>query len=172
MNLAAIFFLSIAAMITAFTLPPIVPATFSALVYIPLSTHLFIVTADNDGDYRLPVFSIFKVITWLIFVFAVIYWKNGLIKSSVFQSVSFTESLYFSISAWTTLVYGDLLPPENLRLIASIEALLGYVGMGLLISSMGLWISKRTEMRKAVHDHNRALSQKTEQGESENESVE
>lgn len=163
MNLCAIIFLCIAAMITAFTLPPIIPALFSALVYIPLSTHLFIVAADNDGDYRLPIFSLFKVVTWLILVFSVIYWKNGLIREGTLQIVPFIDSLYFSISAWTTLVYGDLLPPDNIRLVASVEALLGYVGMGLLISSMGLWISKRTEIRKSVHDHNRALIKKHEQ---------
>src|SRR5690554_7474421 len=36
----------------------------------------------------------------------------------------FITSLYFSIVTWTTLGYGDLKPTDELRLLASLEALM------------------------------------------------
>lgn len=99
-----------------------------------------------------------KVLSWVILVFAVTYWKAGLIVSGALEKISFVDALYFSVSTWTTLVFGELTPPASVRNITSIEALMGYVGLGLYLAVLGLWIEKRMESRKSVHDHNRLLS--------------
>jgi len=158
MNLMTIYCLGIAAMVTAFTLPPWIAATFLVLMYIPLVSHVFISAADNSGDYRVPMAFLAKALTWVILVFAVIYWKAGLLVSGALKKVTFIDALYFSVSTWTTLVFGDLTPPASVRNITSIEALMGYVGLGLYLAVLSLWIEKRMELRKSVHDHNKLLS--------------
>ena len=42
-------------------------------------------------------------------------------------------ALYFSIVTWTTLGYGDFTPPPELRLVAAIQALVGYLFFGLSV---------------------------------------
>ena len=49
---------------------------------------------------------------------------------------SLLECLYFSITTYTTLGYGDLSPSGWLRIITSLEALLGLVNMGFLIGGL------------------------------------
>jgi hypothetical protein len=44
-----------------------------------------------------------------------------------------TGALYFSIVTWTTLGYGDLLPATDIRLVAALEALMGYAFFGLAV---------------------------------------
>jgi len=45
-------------------------------------------------------------------------------------------ALYFSVVTWTTLGYGDLAPTPAARCVAAIEALLGYITMGVLIAAI------------------------------------
>ncbi|NOU49996.1 hypothetical protein HG263_05525 [Pseudoalteromonas sp. JBTF-M23] len=67
-----------------------------------------------------------------IVLFANYYYNTGLsFKGDIVND--FNISLYFSIVTWTTLGYGDVLPHDSNRLIASIQALVGYVYMAILI---------------------------------------
>jgi len=74
-------------------------------------------------------FFVFYIVCNLL-VFAIIYWKNGLINSNELVEISFLDAIYFTITTWTTLGYRDFSPPEKLRLITSVQAILGYLGMG------------------------------------------
>lgn len=81
-------------------------------------------------------FELFSVaITGLsnIELFAYIYYKVGVEGPAGIIVGDFVASLYFSIVTWTTLGYGDLKPIDELRLVASLEALMGYVYMAVLI---------------------------------------
>jgi hypothetical protein len=49
------------------------------------------------------------------------------------QALDPVLSAYFSIVTWTTLGYGDYRPAESLRLVAGLEASLGYVFLGLIV---------------------------------------
>ena len=155
MNAMALIFLAIAAMLTAFNLPPIYSALYCSMMFIPLFPYLFISAADNYGDYTIPAKGLAKVSLWIVLVFAVIYWKNGLVISGEYQKVLFTDALYFSVTTWTTLGYGDFSPTPDLRLITSIQALLGYVAMGMLIALLSLWLPERMKSRLNVHQQNR-----------------
>lgn len=44
-----------------------------------------------------------------------------------------SDALYFSIVTFTTLGYGDLTPNDSFKIIASGQALLGYITLGLII---------------------------------------
>ena len=46
------------------------------------------------------------------------------------ELASFEESVYFSFVTFTTLGYGDITLPENLRLLSGIEALNGIMLVG------------------------------------------
>lgn len=74
----------------------------------------------------------------LIHSFAVIYsligiCSGGCITESPTISNDLYSAIYFSIVSWTTLGYGDFQPVEWGRLVAAIEALIGYIFMGVVI---------------------------------------
>lgn len=68
-----------------------------------------------------------------IALFSYFYYAYGVEGPEGIIAGDFITSLYFSIVTWTTLGYGDLKPINELRLIASLEALMGYIYMALLI---------------------------------------
>lgn len=51
-------------------------------------------------------------------------------------STSFTNALYFSVVTFTTLGYGDFQPLPDLRLLAGLQALVGYMYLGLTVGSL------------------------------------
>jgi len=72
-----------------------------------------------------------------IFVFSLIYFfSNNYISINIGNKQEFTfwDSLYFSTTAFTTLGFGDLSPIGGLRVLTTIEAFLGLLNMGFLIS--------------------------------------
>jgi hypothetical protein len=71
----------------------------------------------------------------LIFTFAGIYRGHGVLSAAGPEKLMDdpTGALYFSIVTWTTLGYGDLLPATDIRLVAALEALMGYAFFGLAV---------------------------------------
>lgn len=53
------------------------------------------------------------------------------------------DSLYFSIVTWTTLGYGDFQPKPELRLLAALQAVYGYLFLGLIVGSVSSLIGNR-----------------------------
>lgn len=78
-----------------------------------------------------------------IFMFAAIYRGYGLISPDGSVAPPWKTALYFSIVTWTTLGYGDYRPPEAIQLIAAIQALLGYVFLGLTVSVLAISVDRR-----------------------------
>lgn len=58
-----------------------------------------------------------------VFVWGLFYWWMGLFPD-------FATAEYFSIVTYTTVGYGDLVPPERWRLLAGVEALTGLLMAG------------------------------------------
>ena len=52
-------------------------------------------------------------------------------------------ALYFSIVTFTTLGYGDLQPSTHMRPVAAVQALVGYVYLGLFVGSATHWGASR-----------------------------
>lgn len=46
-------------------------------------------------------------------------------------------AIYFSLVTWTTLGYGDYQPSTGYQLLAGIEAIFGYVYLGLIVGLLG-----------------------------------
>lgn len=93
----------------------------------------FIFREASITDSLFEFFSVALTGLSNIGLFAYVYYVYGVESSSGVIVGDFITSLYFSIVTWTTLGYGDLTPTSGLRLVASLEALLGYVYMAILI---------------------------------------
>jgi hypothetical protein len=96
------------------------------------------------------LFFIFLQSIVVIIAFAGIYQGHGLSPGSECRLIDLADdkgwtSLYFSIVTWTTLGYGDFVPPNDIRLVAAGEALLGYFTFGTMV---GLLTSIAVEPRK------------------------
>lgn len=84
--------------------------------------------------------TIFLMLVSVCFIhsFAVVYALLGICAdncSSADPTISndLYSSVYFSVVSWTTLGYGDFQPLGWVRLIASMEALFGYIFMGIVV---------------------------------------
>lgn len=84
---------------------------------------------------RLFVVLVFALASHLVHVliYAVAYqWLDGMSEFGTIEGGggSFADAIYFSISSYTTLGIGDLIPTEGFRLLSGIEALNGLVMVG------------------------------------------
>lgn len=66
---------------------------------------------------------------------AILYHQMGVIDANGDIVKEFGVSLYFSIVTFTTLGYGDFRPTEAARGIAALEAIIGFICLGLLIGT-------------------------------------
>ncbi|MCT4613783.1 MAG: potassium channel family protein [Marinifilaceae bacterium] len=82
--------------------------------------------------HRIIYFSIATIIAFSLIYF----FSSNCISINIGpkQDLNFWDSLYFSVTAFTTLGFGDLSPIGELRIITTIEAFLGLLNMGFLIS--------------------------------------
>jgi len=88
----------------------------------------------------------------LLFVFAGIYFGFGLMHgdtevfmhgNTALTTLHRQDALYFSIVTWTTLGYGDFAPRAAIRLVAGLQALLGYVFFGLIVGLLADYLKNR-----------------------------
>lgn len=87
------------------------------------------------------VISLVSQAAALVFVFAGIYRGFGLDLNA--PLVDYDVALYFSVVTWTTLGYGDFAPASELRLLAALQAGLGYLFLGLTVALVANLISDR-----------------------------
>ncbi|PHS69206.1 MAG: hypothetical protein COB23_07120 [Methylophaga sp.] len=76
----------------------------------------------------------------LIRYFALIYKSFGVVtpvSGGVLVKLNWLDSIYFSVVTWTTLGYGDFRPDtDQVKLFVMVEALLGYIYMGVFIGKL------------------------------------
>lgn len=105
---------------------------------------------------------------WIVFVmlvthiiitilsFALHYKASGLMGPEGSVSLSYYDALYFSITTFTTLGYGDFRPLVDHRLTTSLEALAGLVSMAFWASFIWLWCQENMVPKEmAFFDGNR-----------------
>ena len=73
-----------------------------------------------------------------ILTHAVYYTQLGLVMSSTEKEFSpaWRDALYFSVVTFTTLGYGDMAPREEYRLVATFQAIYGYLFLGALVGTL------------------------------------
>ena len=91
-------------------------------------------------EFALVILLINMIAT--IWTFSFIFQRYGLYNGDGDLITDKITCLYFSIVTWTTLGYGDLRPSLDSRFYAAIEALLGYIYMGILVGLAYTIISK------------------------------
>lgn len=73
-------------------------------------------------------------------------WQKGL--------PDFASALYFSLTSYATIGYGDILLKENLRLVGAAEGLVGSLMVGwsvALLVALLQWMVKNSHAPSAVH---------------------
>lgn len=109
-----------------------------------LSTYVFLYFS---GIQRKTEFLVFLILFLFISIaiFSFIYLDLGIVNTTdASLPISLDDCRYFSTVTWTTLGYGDFRPKEASRFYAAAEALLGYVYMGVLISTVFDYLSRLT----------------------------
>lgn len=103
-------------------------------------TFLFSMASDKISRKAVPV-AVFVVanIVSIVCLFGNMYRWLGLKDTTLAESqiqnpFPLSDAIYFSTVTWTTLGYGDIVASPAARPVAAIEALSGYVVMGLLIA--------------------------------------
>ncbi|MEM7361021.1 MAG: potassium channel family protein [Pseudomonadota bacterium] len=100
--------------------------------------YRFIVREHSKEEVYLELMFVFVTAFSNILLFAAACYFFGVNSGGQVIFGDIATSLYFSIVTWTTLGYGDISPVPEMRLIASIQALIGYTYMAILI---GLFLS-------------------------------
>lgn len=96
---------------------------------------LFKIFSIKKSDYWWALAALLIFIPGeIIFLFGCNYSGLGIISNNELTN-DFYNSLYFSVITWTTLGYGDVLPSSGVKVYATLEALIGYVYSGVMIST-------------------------------------
>ncbi|MGA2411124.1 MAG: ion channel [Candidatus Binataceae bacterium] len=96
-------------------------------------------------DYRRSLMSVVVIASILICIFGAIYrFWSAMLDYGSHPSTGFTP-YHFSIVTYTTLGFGDV-KPNSLggEILVSIEVILGYLTLGLLLAVLGNRIARRS----------------------------
>ncbi|EMC0409338.1 two pore domain potassium channel family protein [Vibrio fluvialis] len=107
---------------------------YLAIIRIPLvlnwSSNLY-----GSVFTRVFFFQVFSIV-----VYAISYYQSATMGD---KFDSYWDALYFSATTWTTLGYGDINPTGNIRLLTSIQALMGLSTLPVLASVIWLYCERR-----------------------------
>ena len=101
-----------------------------------LVSRVRVILAGTPHLIRHGLIAVAEVLGMLL-AFAAVYRKIGIIDSTQPNSPvvhEFWTSLYYSVVTFTTLGYGDFYPQGIGRALAGMQALTGYIVLGLLAS--------------------------------------
>lgn len=154
LTFALLLLCSVMAVVMATLSLPELSALFLIGVYYFCIFHIAQVVGEDQGRYRRILSTYISVLALTILSFAITYHRYGLMLNGAHIDITFIDAIYFSVTTWTTLGYGDFVPPERLRHITSIEAILGYFGLGLWITLISSFIQNMAVERQKVRRHN------------------
>ncbi|PWE18568.1 hypothetical protein DDZ18_02895 [Marinicauda salina] len=110
---------------------------FAAVCLITASAAGLIGLVKHQIEARHALISLGLMAAILITAFAAIHNAHDYASGA---ANNFGDSLYFSIVTWTTLGYGDFQPDPQLRLLAAVQAVLGYIYLGAGVGLIGALI--------------------------------
>jgi len=84
----------------------------------------------EDQDVIRPVWTLTRLVSMLLFLhlLEMAVWAAAFASENVLPG--FETSLYYSLKSYTTVGYGDVLPPDTWRLLGPIEAAVGVLMLG------------------------------------------
>jgi hypothetical protein len=111
--------------------------------------RMFLFWAWGTIDYGRSLLRVFGIALVLILVFGVIYtiWPQLLgYQTWKTAGVDFFTPFYFSVVTFTTLGFGEINPKGHVwgEIIVSLEVILGYCTLGLLLSVLAEKVARRS----------------------------
>lgn len=122
---------------------PILPAAILLITLALVASMTIVWMAMRIRMTFLRLLTYVGLQAYIIFIYALIYRSVGLIDGAGETLRDTGTGLYFSLITWTTLGYGDVHPPESLRLLAGSQAILGYISMGILVALILHWLTSQ-----------------------------
>ena len=127
----------------ALTGDPVTAVGFAA-ASVPAAVAAFFSYFNQATSNRLALVVILGTGALSVLYFALMFHEFGLEftgpdRLARAHGEVFADALYFSVVTFTTLGYGDFQPAVSARLLAAIEALLGYVYLGLMVATVHHW---------------------------------
>jgi len=111
---------------------------FSVAMVVPLAVVVVVLVESvirtplvREGA-RLPMGLAAVTIFLVIYTFGAVYFINGMIVTSAGQAADFTEALYASGLAFTSLGFTDVMPVGIGKPLSIIESIAGYVTIALI----------------------------------------
>jgi D-alanyl-lipoteichoic acid acyltransferase DltB (MBOAT superfamily) len=114
-------------------------SAITLLIIIIYFIHFLASFSGNEGKRPFSILLIFITlnVTGIILLFANIYRWTGINYGNEDAIYRLPESIYFAIITFTTVGYGDFHPMSlSARVAACIEALSGYVILGVLVAAL------------------------------------
>lgn len=99
-------------------------------VYIAIPVTGVLKPATNSQALPRPVWSLIRLVSLLLVLhlIEVAIWAAAFTTAHVLPD--FETALYYSLKSYTTVGYGDVLPPVSWRLLGPIEAAVGILMLG------------------------------------------
>ena len=125
-----------------------IPAAKYIGIIIAIQILVFVLMKQEleKGEFLYSFLLIIAIMVLNILIFATMYREYGIIEAKDSPLIhDGVKTLYFSIVTWTTLGYGDYHPSESIRLHAALEALLGYIYLGIIIGFVSNWLFSKSK---------------------------
>jgi voltage-gated potassium channel Kch len=106
-----------------------------------------LVITQSDLHEAIMLWAAFFVAILLSFASIYAVFQQALVSGCIEKYSAVPDFLYFSYTTLTTLGYGDLKPLGICRLFTSVEAVLGYIGLGVVTASTYKMLSRRNKNR-------------------------
>ncbi len=120
------------------TIVVVVGGAFS-LAYLWLLVHRLRVLLAHPGRMKRELVLLAVNLSVLVVAFAWVHGRIGIMDATQVGppriSHDFGDALYFSIVTLTTTGYGDFIPTGAGRALAGLQAIVGYLTMGILVST-------------------------------------
>lgn len=111
---------------------------WGSLVIVVLASIYYSYTFFNSKEKYEKLYFFAATVFFIICYFAFVYKVFGIVDTSTNELIKpdWLNAFYFSVVTWTTLGYGDFKPADELKVWVIVEALMGYVYMGLLVGKV------------------------------------
>ena len=118
------------------------------LVLFPFQALILLIFAMNEIGVRRKFFLVLVGLIAVVLSFGFVYQDIGVhqLESREARTLSYSDALYFSVVTFTTLGYGDFSPKPEYRMLSALQALLGYVFLGLMVGIALNLGNKRTDV--------------------------
>jgi hypothetical protein len=128
-------------------------ASLYALSYLALLVTRLKRVYARKARWLESALGVFATLATLL-VFGLAHMNAGIVDSTAGGMISYrlTHGLYLSVATFTTVGFGDLTPTGVGRATASVQALLGYLTLGLVATTIGSIMQERAEKQEGEEE--------------------